>query len=74
MLRFGSQRESRNEFQTFELHQSRIDAKTCYNGVVARPADTDWLIVGADDWIRQTYTCSSPPSAGEHDSEGTNKL
>jgi len=41
-------------------------------GLVARPADAGWLTAGADDWKRQTYAHSSPPSTGEHDSGGTN--
>jgi len=41
---------------------------------VARPADADWLTAGADDWKRQTYAHSSPPSTGEHDSGGTDRL
>jgi len=36
---------------------------------VARPADADWLTAGADDWKRQRYAHSSPPSTGEHDWE-----
>jgi len=33
---------------------------------MARPADADWLTAGADDWKRQTYARSSPPSTEEH--------
>ena len=51
-----------------ELQWRTICVRTCCDDVVARPADADWLTAGADDWKRQTYAHSSPPSTGEHDS------
>ena len=56
-----------------ELQRRTIGVRTCCDDVVARPADADWLTVGADDWKRQTYAHSSPPSTGEHDSGSTDK-
>ena len=57
-----------------ERQRRTISIRTCCDDVVARPADAEWLTAGADHWKRQTYAHSSPPSTGEHDSGGTNKL
>ena len=57
-----------------ELQRRTIDDRTCCNGDMAWPADASWLTTGADNWKRQMYTCSSPPSTGEHDAGGTDIL
>jgi len=73
-LALGPEESTETSFRPSELQWRTIDVQSCCNSVVARPADADWLTAGTDDWKRQKYARSSPPSTGENDSGGTDKL
>jgi len=70
----GHEGSLETSFRPSELQRRTIGVRNCCDDVVAWPADADWLTTGVDDWKHQMYAHSSPPSTGEHDSGGIDKL